>query len=76
MNYNAGIIQPFIKVNELAYEMIERVINVNFYGTLYMIKAFLPHMLTRPEAHIVNISSMGVSCQYRGRQFMVHQKRQ
>jgi short-subunit dehydrogenase len=33
--------------------------NVNFYGTLYMTKTFLPHLLTRPEAHIVNISSMG-----------------
>lgn len=56
---NAGIIQPFIKVADLSYELIERVINVNLYGTLYMIKAFLPHLLTRPEAHIVNISSMG-----------------
>lgn len=56
---NAGIIQPFVKVNDLSYEMIERVINVNLYGTLYMIKTFLPHLLTRPEAHIVNISSMG-----------------
>jgi short-subunit dehydrogenase len=56
---NAGIIQPFIKVNELNYEIIERVMNVNFYGTLYMIKTFLPHLLTRPEAHIVNVSSMG-----------------
>ena len=56
---NAGIIQPFIKVNELSYEAIERVINVNFYGTLYMTKTFLPHLLTRPEAHIVNVSSMG-----------------
>src|SRR4029077_20400389 len=36
-----------------------RVMNINFYGTLYMIKTFLPHLLTRPEAHIVNISSMG-----------------
>lgn len=56
---NAGIIQPFIKVNELTYEAIERVMNINFYGTLYMVKTFLPHLLTRPEAHIVNISSMG-----------------
>src|SRR5438552_11824784 len=56
---NAGIIQPFIKVNTLKYESIERVMNVNFYGTLYMTKTFLPHLLTRPEAHIVNVSSMG-----------------
>lgn len=56
---NAGIIQPFIHVNELEMDRIERVMNINFYGTLYMIKAFLPHLLKRPEAHIVNVSSMG-----------------
>jgi short-subunit dehydrogenase len=55
----AGIIQPFVKVNELEYDDIERVMNVNFYGTLYMTKAFLPILLDRPEAHIVNVSSMG-----------------
>jgi short-subunit dehydrogenase len=56
---NAGIIQPFVKLNELGYEVIDRVFNVNFLGTLYMTKSFLPHFLSRPEAHIVNIASMG-----------------
>lgn len=56
---NAGIIQKFIPVNELNFEEITRVMNVNFYGTVYLTKAFLPHFLTRPEAHLVNISSMG-----------------
>ncbi len=56
---NAGIIQPFVRLNELSYESIERVLNVNLYGTIYIVKTFLPHLLTRPEAHIVNISSMG-----------------
>lgn len=56
---NAGIIQPFVRLNDLHYEAIERVVNVNFYGTLYMTKVFLPHLLGRPEAHITNISSMG-----------------
>lgn len=56
---NAGIIQPFVKINQLDFAAIEKVMNVNFYGTLYMIKAFLPHLLQRNEAHIVNISSMG-----------------
>ena len=55
----AGIIQPFVRINDLDYSAIERVMNVNFYGTLYMIKTFLPHLLKRPEAHIANISSMG-----------------
>lgn len=56
---NAGIIQPFIKVADLDYEVIERIVNINFYGTLYMIKAFLPHLQKRPEAHIANVASMG-----------------
>lgn len=55
----AGIIQPFVKVNELDYAAIERVMNVNFWGVMHMVKAFLPHLLARPSAHIVNISSMG-----------------
>lgn len=56
---NAGIIQPFVRFNHLPYEAIERVLNVNLYGVIYMTKAFLPHLLERPQAHIVNVSSMG-----------------
>lgn len=55
----AGIIQPFVRVNDLDYDRIERVMNVNFYGTLYMVKSFLPSLISRPEAHILNVSSMG-----------------
>lgn len=56
---NAGIIQPFIDVNDLGYDKIDQVMNVNFYGTLYMVKSFLPELLKRPEAHILNVASMG-----------------
>ena len=56
---NVGIIQPFVRFSDLPFDAIERVMNVNFYGTVYMIKAFLPHLRARPEAHIVNTSSMG-----------------
>lgn len=56
---NAGIIQPFVRLNDLTYDAIERVLNVNLYGVIYMTKAFLPHLLKRPVAHIVNVSSMG-----------------
>jgi short-subunit dehydrogenase len=55
----AGIIQPFVKINELEFEAIDRVLNVNFTGPLNMIKAFLPGLVARPEAHILNVSSMG-----------------
>ena len=56
---NAGIIQPFVKINQLEFKDIERVMNVNFYGTLNMVKAFLPQLLKQKDAQIVNVSSMG-----------------
>ena len=55
----AGIIQPFVRLNDLDYAAIDRVFDVNWCGTLYMTKSFLPLLLKRPEAHVVNISSMG-----------------
>jgi short-subunit dehydrogenase len=56
---NAGIIQQFCKINDLDFRDIERVFNVNFWGMLNVTKAFLPYLLERPEAHLVNTSSMG-----------------
>lgn len=56
---NAGIIQPFVDLKDLEYSTIKKVIDVNLYGTLFITKAFLPHLLSRPQGHIVNISSMG-----------------
>jgi len=55
----AGIIQPFVPLADLDYAVIDRVFEVNRRGTLYMTKSFLPFLLKRPEAHVVNISSMG-----------------
>ncbi len=56
---NAGIIQPFINVENITDEIINKVININFFGPLYLTKLFLPELLKRKEAHITNISSMG-----------------
>lgn len=36
----AGIVQPFTKIVDTDYEIIERVMNVNFYGMLNMTKSF------------------------------------
>lgn len=55
----AGIIQPFVRLAELDYEAIHRVMDVNLYGTVHTVKAFLPGLLARPEAHVANVSSMG-----------------
>jgi NAD(P)-dependent dehydrogenase (short-subunit alcohol dehydrogenase family) len=56
---NAGIIQPFVPVVDLPDEAIQRVLDVNLMGTLSMVRAFLPGLQRRPEAHVVNVSSMG-----------------
>ena len=56
---NAGVIHPFEPVNELDFEIIDRILKVNLGGVINMTKMFLPHLLTRPVAHIVNVSSMG-----------------
>lgn len=59
LTHCAGIIQPFVLLKDLDYDAIERVMNVNLWGTIHTTKAFLPYLLERPEGHIVNISSMG-----------------
>jgi NAD(P)-dependent dehydrogenase (short-subunit alcohol dehydrogenase family) len=55
----AGIIQPFVRLAQLEDAAIERVFAVNWSGTLFMTRAFLPRLLERPAGHIVNVSSMG-----------------
>ncbi len=56
---NAGIIQPFVPVAEMDDATIDRVMGVNFYGTLHLCRAFVPLLVARPEAHLANVSSMG-----------------
>lgn len=55
----AGIIQKFVPVMQLDWDQIERVIDVNLYGVLNTCKAFLPELVKRPEAALVNVASMG-----------------
>jgi short-subunit dehydrogenase len=56
---NAGIIQPFINVEDLDMNIIDKVMQINFYGPLILTKMFLKHFKSKKEAHIVNIDSMG-----------------
>ncbi len=56
---NAGIIQPFVNVGELEAGEIDKVMDINFTGPVKLIKLFLDELLARPEAYIVNVSSMG-----------------
>lgn len=55
----AGVIQPFVRVADLDPAVIDRVMGVNFFGVVATCRAFLPLLLARPQAAIVNVSSMG-----------------
>lgn len=55
----AGIIQQFVPFMDLDHEEMGRVLDVNLWGTIHTCKAFLPHLVERPEAALVNVSSMG-----------------
>jgi short-subunit dehydrogenase len=55
----AGIIHKFKGVAELSYEDFHKIFGVNFYGTVHMVKEFLPYLTKRPEAQILNVCSMG-----------------
>jgi NAD(P)-dependent dehydrogenase (short-subunit alcohol dehydrogenase family) len=56
---NAGIIHAHETIELLPPEQVERVFNINWWGTYYLVMAFLPHLRQRPMASIVNMSSMG-----------------
>lgn len=55
----AGVIQQFVRVVDLPFSEIEKVMNVNFWGVINMVKAFLPVLTARPEAALLNVASMG-----------------
>ena len=57
---NAGIIQPFVKVDKLDDATINRVMNINFFGPVNLIRYFMEDLTKdRSEQYIVNVSSMG-----------------
>jgi uncharacterized oxidoreductase len=56
---NAGIMRE-INIHDKAgsLEDITREIEINFSGPIRMVKQFLPHLKTKPEAAIMNVSSL------------------
>jgi hypothetical protein len=54
---NAGVTSS-MTIEDISYEDFNWVFNIDFYGVLYGTKAFLPYLKQRPDAHIVNISSV------------------
>lgn len=44
--------------DEVDQAQMEWLININFWGVVHGTRAFLPHLSKKPEAHIVNLSSI------------------
>lgn len=55
---NAGVALGLMNIEEVTYEEIEWLLGINLWGVIYGTKAFLPFLKNRPEASIVNISSV------------------
>jgi short-subunit dehydrogenase len=43
----------------VTYSKVRDIFAVNYYSTLHVVRAFVPILKGRPEAHITNVSSMG-----------------
>ena len=75
---NAGIAIGGYSVHEVDLDLFERVMKINFYGVLYGSHNFIPHLLKRPEAALVNVSSVfgltgvGLSSAYCASKFAVY----
>ena len=54
---NAGV-ALVASIDGASYEALEWIIGINFWGVVHGTKAFLPHLKTSGEGHIVNLSSV------------------
>ena len=45
-------------LQDMPLEIFQQMMELNYFGTAYMVKAWLPSMLERGSGHIVNVSSM------------------
>jgi short-subunit dehydrogenase len=54
---NAGVALG-ATIEDMQYDDFEWLMNINFWGVVYGTKAFLPHIKTAGDGHIINISSI------------------
>lgn len=54
----AGIVHRFVPLTDMSFDEIRRVMDVNFWGTVHINKVFLQELISRPEAALVNVSSL------------------
>jgi len=54
---NAGV-ALLGQFSEIEQTQMDWLMNINFWGVVHATRAFLPQLSTRPEAHVVNLSSI------------------
>ena len=54
---NAGV-ALMATVEEMAWEDLDWLMGINFWGVIHGTKAFLPHLIASGDGHLVNISSV------------------
>ncbi len=54
---NAGV-ALMAPVNEMSWDDLEWVMNIDYWGVVHGTKAFLPHLIASGDGHVVNISSV------------------
>lgn len=54
---NAGVVMPGRFV-ELEYRHFREMMEINYFGTVHMCRAVLPHLIERGGGHVLNVSSM------------------
>jgi short-subunit dehydrogenase len=54
---NAGV-ALLGQFSEIDQAQMDWLMNINFWGVVHSTRAFLPHLSRKPEAHIVNLSSI------------------
>lgn len=54
---NAGVAEPGY-VQELGTDVFDSMMNINYFGTVHITRAFLPYLTKQKSGHICNVSSV------------------
>ncbi len=54
---NAGL-SHWSKINDMTFDVLQRIMNVNFFGAVALTKAVLPHFIEKKKGQIIVVSSI------------------
>lgn len=55
---NAGVALYRLSLMDVSQEEFDWLMNINFWGVVHGTRAYLPHLMERQEAYVINISSV------------------